>query len=127
MSLSELLQKGLIRKADPDKAKATELLAMAERDLKAASDNLKGGNNDWALAIAYNAMLSAGRSLMSQKGYYPVSDAHHLAVVQFCAAILPSESGNLAITFNRYRVRRHDVIYGESESVGKNEAEKALA
>ena len=126
MDLSELLRKDLIRKTGPDSAKAKELLAMAERDVKAAADNLGSGNYDWALAIAYNAMLSAGRALMSSKGYSPVSEAHHLAVVQFCAALLPADAAGLAHTFNRYRVRRHDVIYGEAESVGKEEARRAI-
>ena len=106
MNLSELLKKDLVRKTEPDKTKSKELLATAERDIKVAIDNLKKENYDWALAIAYNSMLSAGRALMASKGYIPVSVAHHLAVVQFCAAVLPSESGGLANAFNRYRVRR---------------------
>ncbi|MBU0532451.1 HEPN domain-containing protein [Candidatus Micrarchaeota archaeon] len=126
MNLAELLKKDLVRKVESDREKAKEILLMAERDLRVASDNLKNKNYDWALAIAYNAMLSAGRALMTYKGYMPVSEAHHLAVVQFCAAVFPAESIGLANTFNRYRVRRHDVVYGESDSVGKEEAEKAL-
>ncbi len=98
----------------------------AERDIKAAGDNLGSSNYDWALAIAYNSMLSAGRALMAAKGYYPASEAHHLAVVQFCAAVLPSDSLGLATTFNRYRIRRHDVVYGVAGSVGKDEAKTAI-
>jgi len=94
--------------------------------MKAASDNLKGGNNDWALAIAYNAMLSGGRALMIAKGYAPSAEAHHLAVVQFCAAVFPADATPLVSTFNRYRVRRHDVVYGEAGSVGKDEAAHAV-
>jgi uncharacterized protein (UPF0332 family) len=119
-------QKDLVRKTGPDSAKAKELLAMAERDLKAAADNLGSGNYDWAVAIAYNAMLSGGRALMASNGYSPVSEAHHPAVVQSCAAVLPLDATGLASTFNRYRVRRHDVIYGEAESVGKEEAKRAI-
>jgi uncharacterized protein (UPF0332 family) len=124
MNLSELLRKDLVRKVEPDGKKAKELLVLAERDIKAAGDNLVSGNGDWALAIAYNAMLSAGRALMSSKGYAPVSEAHHLAVVQFCAAILPESSA--VATFNRYRVRRHEVMYGEAGSVGTGEARNAI-
>lgn len=122
--MSELLRKDLVRKVEPDGQKARELLAMAERDIKAAGDSLASGNGDWALAIAYNAMLSSGRALMSSKGYAPVSEAHHVAVVQFCAALLP---GTPAVaTFNRYRVRRHEVMYGEAGSVGNGEALNAI-
>lgn len=124
MNLSELLRKDLVRKVEADGPKAKELLAMAERDLKAAADSLASGNSDWALAIAYNAMLSAGRALMAFRGYAPVSEAHHLAVVQFCAAVLPDNP--VVATFNRYRVRRHEVMYGEAGSVGAGEARNAI-
>ncbi len=120
------MKKGLIREVHPDRAKANDLLSKAGKDIKVAEDNLRDGNYDWCLAIAYNSMLSAGRALMELKGYMPLSEAHHLAVVQFCASALPSESAGLARVFNRYRVRRHDVIYGESESVGKDESAKAI-
>ena len=126
MSLSELLKKDMVRKTNPDKEKATKLLKISERDLKAAADNLKDENYDWALAIAYNAMLSAGNAFMAVNGYRTTSEAHHLAVVQYCAAVLPKEAAVLAHTFNRYRVRRHDAVYGEAESVGKDESIKAL-
>jgi len=84
------------------------------------------GNADWALAIAYNSMLSAGRALMASKGYSPSSEAHHVAVVEYCAAVLPPEEAGLVSSFNRYRVRRHDVVYGVAESTGKAEAENAI-
>lgn len=126
MSLSELLKKDMVRKVEPDKEKCKDLLSISKRDLKVAQDNLKDENFDWALAIAYNSMLSAGRALMSVKGYRATSETHHLAVVQYCAAVLPKEAAELGSAFNRYRSRRHDVVYGESESVGKDEAARAL-
>jgi uncharacterized protein (UPF0332 family) len=126
MNLTELLKKNLIEKIEPDEKLCNELLANAERDLKAAEDNLKTEHPDWALAIAYNAMLSAGRALMAKKGYRALSEAHHIAVVQFCAATLPSESSTLVAIFNRYRIRRNEVVYGEAESVGIDEAKKAI-
>jgi uncharacterized protein (UPF0332 family) len=126
MDLAELLRKGLVRNTGPDKKLSHDLMLTAERDLKAAADNVKSGNHDWALAISYNAMLSAGRALMASMGYSPSAEAHHLAVVQFCASVLPPQAGPLAVAFNRYRVRRHDVIYGDAGSVGPEEAESAV-
>lgn len=125
--MSELLKKSLIKQVEPDENTAIELLEKAGRDVSAAEDNLKIGRLDWALAIAYNAMLTAGRALMAKKGYRPYSESHHLAVVQFCAAMMPSDSSGLVVSFNRYRVRRHDVVYGEGESVGEEEARKAIS
>lgn len=126
MNLSELLRKGLVRKVEPDAALAKNLLEMAGRDIKAASDNAASGNADWALAIAYNSMLSAGRALMAAKGYSAVSESHHLAAVQFCTATLP-DAAALLDSFNRYRIKRHDVLYGGAETVGKTEADNAIS
>lgn len=127
MNLSDLLRDRMVKKVEPDPKKAQSLIAVAQKDLKAAADNLKGGNSDWALAIAYNAMLSAGRALMAARGYAASSEAHHVAVVKFCAAVMPDESGGLDRLFDNYRVRRHDVMYGEAiGSVGDDEAGRAI-
>ena len=124
--MAELLKKRLVERIEADERLSKELFENAKKDLRAAEDNLKMDHADWALAIAYNAMLSAGRAMMAKKGYRALSDAHHLAVVQFCAAVLPKESSALASVFNRYRVRRHDVVYGEADSVGSDEAKRAV-
>ncbi|OIO26502.1 hypothetical protein AUJ15_01430 [Candidatus Micrarchaeota archaeon CG1_02_55_41] len=120
------MKKGEVRRIHPDAAQCRALLAKAEADLKAAEDNLKAGHYNWALAIAYNAMLTAGLALMAFKGYRASSDSHHLAVVKFCASILPAETTPLTNAFNHYRVRRHDVVYGEAGSVAPSEARKAV-
>jgi uncharacterized protein (UPF0332 family) len=78
------------------------------------------------LAIAYNAMLSAGRALMTQEGYGTMADGYHLVVVQFCSARLGQEASDLINAFNRYRVRRHGVLYGQELAVGENEAKTAI-
>lgn len=71
-------------------------------------------------------MLSAGRALMASSGYCTSFDAHHLGVVRFCAAVLSSDASHLASVFNRYRARRHEVVYGEAGSVGRSEAANAI-
>ena len=126
MSLSGLLKKEMVEKVEKDVATAKKLIASARNDLVAAKDTLASGHSDWALAIAYNAMLSAGKALMAKKGYRASSGSHHVAVIQFCAAVLPTESSKLIALFNRYRVRRNDIVYGEAGSVGKDEAQNAI-
>lgn len=126
MDLSELLRQGHIKKSKPDSEAALKLLAAAGRDLETAEINLAANRPDWALAIAYNAMLLAGRALMAHKGFHPSSETHHLAVVKFCAAAMPPESGQLVAMFNRYRIRRHEVVYGESEPSTQTEAQNAI-
>ncbi len=126
MDLSELLSKGWVKKSKPDAEMAKKLVEAAARDLETAEINLKAQQHDWALAIAYNAMLSAGRALMAQKGFYASSETHHLAVVKFCAAAMPPESAQLVAMFNRYRIRRHEVVYGESGPATQSEAQNAI-
>jgi len=126
MDLKDLLRRGMIEKVAPDKELAKQLLASSENDLTAAADNLKTGHMDWALAIGYNAMLSAGMALMASKGYRAFSESHHLTVVQFCASVISKEASALVSAFNRYRIRRHDIVYGEAGSVSENEAKRAI-
>ncbi|MCX6777322.1 MAG: HEPN domain-containing protein [Candidatus Micrarchaeota archaeon] len=128
MSLSEMLQRREIQKVEPDGKTAGKLLKVSQDALVAAEDNLKMMHNDVALSLAYNAMLNAGRALMAAKGYRVHSETHHKAVVGFCSAALPSESSKLVALFNRYRIRRHDIVYGEIEggSVGESEARGAI-
>ena len=124
--MSELLKKDMIERIAPDGKQAGELLLKAGNDLKVAKDTFNAGNYGWTLAIAYNSMLSAGRALMAKTGYRARSEAHHLAVVRFCAVMMPADASGVIGIFNKYRVRRHGVVYGESESVGEEEAKRAL-
>lgn len=126
-NLQDLLTKRIIEKTSQDKATAKKMLASAENDITVAEDNLTRGHFSWALAIAYNAMLSAGRALMAARGYRTAAESHHLAVVQFCAAAMPAESEPLAGIFNRYRIRRHDVVYGQASPASDGEARSAIA
>ncbi len=129
MTLSELLQKREIEKIEPDKNTAKKLLKVSEDNLIAAKDNLKMNHSDVALSLAYNSMLNSARALMSAKGYRAYSLNHHKIAVSFCVAILSVQSSKLLSLFNRYRIRRHDIVYGEIESgsVAESEASDAIS
>lgn len=129
MNLSELLKKREIAKIEPDAKTAERLLKAAGSAIVAAKDNAKMGHNDVALSLAYHSMLNSGRALMAAKGYRTFSENHHKTTVSFCAAMLPHQGSQLVILFNRYRVRRHDIVYGEIEegSVGDTEAQTAIS
>jgi len=107
---------------------AGKLLTAAQSGLGAAEDNLLIKLNEVALTLAYQAMLNAGRALMAHMGYRAYSENHHMSVVSFCAEILPATTSTLVRSFNRYRVRRHDIVYGEigENSVGEDEAKEAI-
>ncbi len=127
MDLGKLERQGLIGKVNKDRNLAEDLIKSAKNDLQAAEDNLKINHPDWALAISYHAMLSAGMALMASKGFRASGDSHHLSVVKFCAEAFPSESALLVSSFNKYRIRRNDIIYGEAkDSVGEDEALRVI-
>ncbi len=128
MDLGKLERQGLIEKVTKDQKLAADLIKSANNDLQAAEDNIRIKHPDWALAISYHAMLSAGMALMAAKGFGACGNSHYLSVVKFCAEFFPMESTQLVSSFNKYRVRRNDIIYGEAkDSVGEDEALRALA
>jgi len=102
------------------------LLKKAEDDLTAAQDMLKANKNGWALSIAYNSMLTCALALMAKAGFWPDSDSHHMAAVAYCSHVFKNESSELVILFNRYRIKRHDAIYGEADSTSKTEVQNAI-
>ncbi len=127
MNLRDLEKRGEIQKTEIDTETAKKLLKNSEKDVKTAEDILKLKHYDWVLSIAYTAMLNAGRSLMFAKGYRTRSESHHLTVVRFSAAIFPSDSTSLTSLFNKYRIRRNDIMYGEIEdSVSESEAKRVI-
>jgi uncharacterized protein (UPF0332 family) len=128
LDLAELVSMGEVRKAEPDAKMAQRLLDSADRWIAAAQDSEKAGHFEAALALAYNAMLNAGRAFLAAKGFRTASETQHKAVVAFCSAVLPKDAMALATAFNKYRMRRHDIVYGEveGESVSWGEASAAI-
>ncbi|MFH1286003.1 MAG: HEPN domain-containing protein [Candidatus Micrarchaeota archaeon] len=126
MSLEKLLEEGVIEAIEPTRELVENALSAAEKDLATARTVLETDNFDWTLAIAYNAMLQAGRALVFSEGYRATGVEAHKTVVRFCAEKLVRESGFLVKLFDKMRVRRHRVIYEERGTVSKSEAEDAV-
>jgi uncharacterized protein (UPF0332 family) len=83
-------------------------------------------DEEWAYAIAYHAMLRAGRALMFAMGYRPRGKDQHKTVVEFSAEILGKHFQDLTTRFNRMRAKRHDFIYEPERSIPKTEAIQSL-
>ena len=127
MSLEELLRNRTIIKIEPDHELATRTIRRADRDTGTAKTLIENGKFDWALAIAYNAMLSAGRALMFNQGYRPSSTEGHVAVVRFLHARLGSEiSDRMILLMNGMRKKRHRIVYEEMDIVSEEEAKQAV-
>lgn len=73
MSLEELLKSKVIRRIKPNHSLALKAIKRARRDIATAKTLISNEKFDWALAVSYNAMLTAGRALMFYKGFRPSS------------------------------------------------------
>src|SRR4030043_2406446 len=104
MSLPRLESQGLIEKVKYDGKQVQANLLRARRDLLTSRATLKI-DEEWAYAIAYHAMLRAGRALMFTSGYRPRGKDQHKTVVEFCAEILGKDFQDLTGRFNRMRAR----------------------
>lgn len=127
MSLEELLRSRTIRRIRSDKLLAKRSLMRARRDIDTARTLIENEELDWALAVSYNSLLTAGRALMFSKGYRPSSTGGHVAVVKFLNASLESEDKEkMIMVLNGMRKKRHRIVYEEMNIVTEKEALQAL-
>ena len=127
MSLEKLLKDRIIRKIRIDKKLVRRTFEIAKRDLKTAKEVYNNESYSWSLAIAYNAMLQAGRALMFAQGFKPAGEYKHVAVVKFLHETFGREITDRMITiFDRVRKKRHKVIYEEPEIISEYEAKNAI-
>ena len=127
MSLEKLLKSKMISRVASSPKQVSEVFAVAKRDLSAARNSLREGDFDWALAIAYNSMLQAGRALMLERGFRPAGEFKHVAVVEFVKVEFSDElSGKLAFAFNKIRRKRHRVVYEQAGVTTEREASEVI-
>src|SRR3989338_5888311 len=106
MDYEKFLKDNLVKKQTPDFKQIEYQLKRAQKDLKTAESNLSI-DLTWAFAIAYHAMVRAGKALMYSKGYLPTAQRSHKTIVEFTKISLGSEYENLIGRFNRMRRQRH--------------------
>ena len=105
-----------------DQKKIQDARDLALRDI-ATARSLLANNQDWANAIAYNAVLQAGRALMFSQGYRPDGANQHVSVVKFVELFL---NKNDSIIFDRMRRKRNSSVYDTAGSITESEAAFAL-
>jgi len=120
--IEDLEREGLIRPLTIDHRRVQDALTLANRDLGVAR-GLLTSSSDWAFAVAYNAVLQAGRALMFSKGYRPEGSNQHVAVVRFCDEFLSRDN---ALWFERMRRKRHQSVYDSAGTVSGREAENVV-
>jgi len=127
LSLDELLRSRVIRKIRPNPELAINTVRRANRDIDTAKMLISNKKFDWSLAVAYNAMLTAGRALMFDRGYRPSSMEGHIAVVKFLRISLRIDvSDRMVMVMDSMRKKRHRIVYEEMDIVSEVEAEQAV-
>jgi len=126
MRFKELEDKGLIREIKINFNQIYNFLSRSRQDLKTAKSNLSI-DEAWSYAIAYHAMLRAGRSLMMSFGYRPVGKDQHATVVRFTSLVFGNEFNELTHKFDRMRRKRHDFVYEPNRPIPRQEAAQAVS
>lgn len=120
----ELEQEGRTEPVPTGRAEVERLHAVVDRDLATAED-LRERNRDWALVIAYNAMLQACIALMAARGYRARGEEQHWTAIEFCRLALP-EQERLFDRLDSLRQRRHRAVYGVAGQISNVEVQDAL-
>jgi len=126
-NLGELLRNRMIEAVTSSRKDVEDTFKVAERDIGVSKDMLAKGHNDWALNIAYNAMLQAGRALMLSRGFRSIGDAKHLAVVEFVKGEYSSQVPAQSLyVFDKTRKKRHRAVYEQVGTVSSSEAQTVI-
>ncbi len=122
---SELLDKGLIEPGHFSREQVEDLLKIAQRDLATSGEVIESAH-EWAYAIAYNAMLQAGRAFMFEEGYRSRGEGHHLTVIKFLRAGLDPELASTISVMDRIRRKRNRSMYDTVGSISLKETGEAV-
>jgi len=125
MDYEKLLKDHLIKKQRPDLEQIKSQLIRAEKDLQTA-ESVIPIDLTWSFAIAYHAMIRAGRALMFSRGYLPTTKYSHKTIMEFTGSILGDKYKDLMLRFNRMRRKRHDFIYDSQNHTTVSEATSAI-
>lgn len=126
MNYEDLLNKGQIKRLSAAPTQAASRLALAKRDIKAASA-MMSIDHDWAFSMAYNAVLQATRALMFANGFRPTAgEGQHKVAVEFAEIALGEKFQDEIYIFDKMRSKRHRVIYDALGLVSQEEAKHAF-
>ena len=125
MNYSELEKANLISAYKAPKEQISKEMRLAARDIRVAKANL-AEDNDWAFAIAYNALLQAGRALMLFEGYRSRGEAQHKTVIRFLELSFGNTYRDKINYLDKMRINRHRVLYDEPELISNDEAQFAI-
>ncbi len=120
MNFKELLDKKKIEKVEKEEFEDN----LAKKDIESAKHNLESEDYNWALSIAYNAVLRVSRSFMFYIGYRPIGREHHKNVFEFLRKT--NFDKKFIDYFDNIRKKRNKFVYGIIEGTSKSNAEETI-
>jgi len=121
MSLKNWRDNGWLADHKTSAQEISDLLAVAERDLKDSSAS--GISADWQLAIAYNAALQAATAALFASGYRAGREAHHYRFIQSLAHTIQAKPG-LINQLDKFRKKRNIGGYEAAGRISQQEADE---
>jgi hypothetical protein len=121
MSLKNWRDSGWLTDHKSSRREISDLLSVAERDLKDSSAS--GISADWQLAIAYNAALQTATAALSASGYRAAREAHHYRIIQSLAHTIQAKS-NLINQLDTFRKKRNIGGYEAAGRISQQEADE---
>jgi hypothetical protein len=124
MSLDDWLKAQWLTQHKTTPQEIADLLAVVDRDLKASA--VKGLDDDWRLAIAYNAALQCATAALAACGYRASREGHHHRVVQSLAYTIGADA-QLVAQLDAFRKKRNIGDYERAGLASKAEANEMVA
>jgi hypothetical protein len=119
MSLSDWLKAQWLTEHKTAPQEIADLLAVVDRDLNASA--VKGLDDDWRLAIAYNAALQCATAALAACGYRASREAHHHRVIQSLTYTIGAEA-QLVAQLEAFRKKRNIGDYERAGVVSRAES-----
>lgn len=123
--VKEYIAKGFLKIQKPNMSTVEKLILRSEKDLISAKANIVI-DEGIAYAVAYLAMLRAGRAYMLLKGFRPDDGQQHKTVIEFVSQCLDKEYTSVVDRFERMRRKRNIFTYEVDVDISLTEAENAF-
>ena len=121
VSLQNWEKNSWLVKHKPTAGEITQLLGLADRDLK--DSRAEGLTADWKLNIAYNSALQTATAALLASGYRASREMHHYRVIGSLTYTIGAKS-DLIDKLDKFRKKRNISDYEIAGAVSEGEAKE---
>jgi len=117
-SLKDWHKNGWLKEHKTSRQEIADLLAVADRDLKAC--DTPGLHNDWRFNIAYNAAIQLASAALAIVGYQAERANHHYRVIDSLAHTLGTDHASIQ-KLDTFRKKRNISDYEHADTISDAE------